>query len=1016
MKKKVLIILAAFSLLIGITTLLALYNLPALVSFALSRTTGLAVSVEETDVSVNDGMVNVRLGNMTVKGSVSGRFRHVGVMVFLYPSIFIERLTVRDFDLVLGEAEVRAGKLLTPIKLLEINNGNVTAQGRKLFIESVFAENINTRKPLLFMASIVDPDHNGSILLSGGSSIENKKHHIRGSLAVTSFGLEKFHSILKGTVKGTGQFTYDAGVLTIQGECETPMLTINDTWLKKELAVQGVTAKATIISQGNDVEIIIDDTVFRDAPFSINVKMKSYAFSRLEVTSGFIPMKDVREYLLLEDIGYDVWEYIRDGSLKIRKITYNHDGPFRAEIVLKDLTASYEDKHFSSIEGILYIKDGTGVFSEGKGAFGASTFYNLGGTIQFGEKASIRGTGKYSVDLTHIKEFVEIKGLSVIKGTAEGMVEMESVKGKDARFGGTGRIQNTEALWKQHPFRVNGAFKLSGQEILFDPLIAAGKETNLVFVGKLGPKGMEATVKGHIGAKLISEIVEKSLKASGKMEIEGQLEFGNGELRGSGKLVMDELAYEFQRYFKKASGIKSAARVRFTKKKVGDIVVDDFAGNLDVVNVKARGIVSHDRRIDGHITASANDVGRVAPMFHLNEDITGGDLSVDVTINDLSFPVVKLPFIVGSLNLRKGFFKLPGMEKVFGNIDLISNFKGREFDVTVNGLTCGKSILRKAVVNVKGLEAPRFNIVVDMDRLDTADLKSTREFRVNSIGQESLLARAAGNLSLRSKDLNIKDVQGRDLEINAFMVDRKINVSDLKLRIFEGETNVKGMIDLSRAVPDLYIDGKMSRVHTGFFFQAFGGTSQEITGSTYLVGGLHTAGTTQKDLITGLNGEVSIYSKDGVIKRWKLLSKIFALLNVYDLVKGKIDLGKDGLAYGKMGATFSINRGVFHTDNFLLDSPSMVITGIGNLDANEKTIDGTLAVSPLVALDRTIDKIPILRNILKDKDKGFLYVKYKVKGSFDDPDVATDFVGAVGSRSLEILRNIITFPKEVFER
>ena len=116
-----------------------------------------------------------------------------------------------------------------------------------------------------------------------------------------------------------------------------------------------------------------------------------------------------------------------------------------------------------------------------------------------------------------------------------------------------------------------------------------------------------------------------------------------------------------------------------------------------------------------------------------------------------------------------------------------------------------------------------------------------------------------------------------------------------------------------------------------------------------------------------------------------------------------------------MGAAFTIDHGVYHTKNFLLDSQSMVITGAGDIDLNKETVDATLEVSPLVALDRTIDKIPLVRSIVKHKNKGFLYVTYSVTGPFDDPDIKTNYVGTVGTKSLEILRNILIFPKEVFE-
>ncbi len=116
---------------------------------------------------------------------------------------------------------------------------------------------------------------------------------------------------------------------------------------------------------------------------------------------------------------------------------------------------------------------------------------------------------------------------------------------------------------------------------------------------------------------------------------------------------------------------------------------------------------------------------------------------------------------------------------------------------------------------------------------------------------------------------------------------------------------------------------------------------------------------------------MAIYSRDGVIKKWKFLSKLFGVLNVYDLLKGKVNFSQEGLGYSKLGAVFTVDKGVFHTSNFLLDSPSMVLTGKGDLDFNKNEVNGTIQVAPIVALDRTIEKVPVIRNILKKRGRDF---------------------------------------------
>jgi uncharacterized protein YhdP len=169
-------------------------------------------------------------------------------------------------------------------------------------------------------------------------------------------------------------------------------------------------------------------------------------------------------------------------------------------------------------------------------------------------------------------------------------------------------------------------------------------------------------------------------------------------------------------------------------------------------------------------------------------------------------------------------------------------------------------------------------------------------------------------------------------------------------------------------------------------------------------------------LLRGLGGTVAVESRNGIIRRWNLLSKIFGLLNVYDFFRGRVDLLKEGLPYRKAGVTLNGEKGMFRTENFLIDSPSMVIAGQGVVNLPESSVDGKIVVSPLVALDTTIDWIPILRSIFKRKEGGLMYVVYDVKGPLRDPELSTSYVDSIGRRPIDFLKNILLLPKGVFEK
>ncbi|MCX5816836.1 MAG: AsmA-like C-terminal region-containing protein, partial [Proteobacteria bacterium] len=428
-----------------------------------------------------------------------------------------------------------------------------------------------------------------------------------------------------------------------------------------------------------------------------------------------------------------------------------------------------------------------------------------------------------------------------------------------------------------------------------------------------------------------------------------------------------------------------------------------------------RGDIEDNSTINFDAAMDVSGVERIAPLFFFDSKTTKGELELNVVVRSLKFPVKKLPYINGYAKIRNGILKLPQMHKPFEDINLTSTFQGDNFNIDVNNLKFDKNILNTGTLHVEGFEFPRFSLFINMDNFEYDDLQPAGDFEIPVVYKNSIMSNASGDIFLRTKKIKIGIVTGENLNIKGAFNNRILNVSELKMDSLEGNVDSHGSIDFSAPLPHMYANGKLNNIASGVFLESFGGKSQVIEGKTTIYGHIDSSGKTMKELSGNISGDLAIYSQNGLIKRWNLLSKIFGLLNVYDVFRGKSDLAKEGLPYTRMGATFSIKNGIFSTKNFLIDSPSMLINGDGKLNMKKNEIDGTITVSPLVTVDRTIDRIPILRNILKEKEKGFLYVVYNVKGQLDNPDINVSFTNSVGHKTIEILKNILVLPKGMFE-
>lgn len=166
-----------------------------------------------------------------------------------------------------------------------------------------------------------------------------------------------------------------------------------------------------------------------------------------------------------------------------------------------------------------------------------------------------------------------------------------------------------------------------------------------------------------------------------------------------------------------------------------------------------------------------------------------------------------------------------------------------------------------------------------------------------------------------------------------------------------------------------------------------------------------------------LNGGMRLEIEEGVIERFNILSKIFSILNVSQLLKGRLpDLKIKGLPFHQIMANIYVKDGIASTDDFVVDSDAMKITLIGKVDLGKNQIDARIGVHPLVTLDTVLSKIPIVGYVLTGKEKGFLSFIYEVSGDLDDPKVEAIPIKSLGQGFWGIIRRLLETPLRPFQK
>ena len=163
-------------------------------------------------------------------------------------------------------------------------------------------------------------------------------------------------------------------------------------------------------------------------------------------------------------------------------------------------------------------------------------------------------------------------------------------------------------------------------------------------------------------------------------------------------------------------------------------------------------------------------------------------------------------------------------------------------------------------------------------------------------------------------------------------------------------------------------------------------------------------------------GSFNVAIDGGVLLRFKILSKIFSILNVSQIFDFRLpDTSSRGMPYDKLAATVQLREGVLESDDLFIDSDAMNMTAVGELNLLDKTLDLTVGVKPLQTVDKIITKIPIAGWLLTGEEKALITTHFEVTGSTDDPKVRPIPISSVSDKAKGIFRRLFGLPEKIIE-
>jgi uncharacterized protein YhdP len=123
------------------------------------------------------------------------------------------------------------------------------------------------------------------------------------------------------------------------------------------------------------------------------------------------------------------------------------------------------------------------------------------------------------------------------------------------------------------------------------------------------------------------------------------------------------------------------------------------------------------------------------------------------------------------------------------------------------------------------------------------------------------------------------------------------------------------------------------------------------------------------------------------------------ILNLLDLSRWFTfqlpDLAKEGIRFRAIAGDFKVVKGVYATENLVVDSDDLRMTGAGKIDVVKDQLDFIIAVRPFAGIDTALSYIPLLGRGVAAIKNSFLVASFNIEGPIDNPTITPAPLGTL---------------------
>jgi AsmA protein len=320
---------------------------------------------------------------------------------------------------------------------------------------------------------------------------------------------------------------------------------------------------------------------------------------------------------------------------------------------------------------------------------------------------------------------------------------------------------------------------------------------------------------------------------------------------------------------------------------------------------------------------------------------------------------------------------------------------GTRLNVSPFAVKLGESQI-KGSLGISRFERPIYHFDIDIDRLD-ADryiVKSETESAQAAAAKPaadtpidlSALKSINADGELRIGWLNLANVKSTNVRIKLKADDGVAQLSPFSANLYEGSMNGSLQVD-ARATPQIAFKQSMSGIAIGPLLTDVINNDM-LSGKGNLNLDVTTSGATVNTLKKSLNGTAGLKLADGAVKGIDIAGTIRSYKDKLNALKGEANVEGDKTLktdFSEMSATFNIKDGVARNDDLDMKAPLFRISGSGQVDIGNETID-------------YLAKPTIVKTLAGQGGAGLdelsgVTIPVKVTGTFAKPKYALDFAG-----------------------